>query len=211
MLLCSLTAPFYYRLGLTSWALTSEKISKKRGDQTVLWSNRLIGIFCCVRINRQFWVSHIHMLQGRHWLVRCPLCNTPLESSDRQYSLDRWNPAWFCTSSINHHLQVAEDAVPPRWHWRFPPWYPYSYVHQMPPRFTPFHTANANKKRPELLRLSDLLQVHYPSFSGLRIYKDSDCEVRLNWNNSPILEWVYLSPYIIHKSSYFRVIYLEFL
>nr|DAO60255.1 MAG TPA: hypothetical protein [Caudoviricetes sp.] len=50
----------------------------------------------------------------------------------------------------------------------------------MPPRFTPFHTANANKKRPEMLRLSDLLQVHYPSFSGLCIYKDSDCEVRLN-------------------------------
>ena len=104
MLLCSLTAPFYYRLGLTFRALTSEKISKKRGDQTVLWSNRLIGIFCCVRINRQFWVAHIHMLQGRHWLVRCPLCNTPLESSDRQYSLDRCNPAWFCTSSINHRL-----------------------------------------------------------------------------------------------------------
>ena len=51
---------------------------------------------------------------------------------------------------------------------------------RMPPRLTPFHTANANKKRPELLRLSDLLQVHYPSFSGLCIYKDSDCEVRLN-------------------------------
>ena len=79
----------------------------------------------------------------------------------------------------------------------------------MPPRFTPFHTANANKKRPEMLRLSDLLQVHYPSFSGLCIYKDSDCEVRLNWNSSPILEWAYLSPYIIHKSSYFRVLYLE--
>nr|DAU97621.1 MAG TPA: hypothetical protein [Caudoviricetes sp.] len=50
----------------------------------------------------------------------------------------------------------------------------------MPSRFTPFHTANANKKRPELLRLSDLIKVHYPSFSGLCIYKDSDCEVRSN-------------------------------
>ena len=88
---------------------------KKRGDQTVLWSNRLIGIFCCVRINRQFWVSHIHMLQGSHWLVRCLLCNTPSESSDRQYSFDCWNPAWFRTSSINRRLQVAEGAAPPRW------------------------------------------------------------------------------------------------
>lgn len=73
----------------------------------------------------------------------------------------------------------------------------------------PLPYCKYKQKRPELLRLSDLLQVHYPSFSGLCIYKDSDCEVRLNWNSSPILEWAYLSPYIIHKSSYFRVLYLE--
>ena len=103
---------------------------KKRGDQTVLWSNRLIGIFCCVRINRQFWVAHIHMLQGRHWLVRCPLCNTPSESSDRQYSFDCWNPAWFRTSSINHRLQVAEGAVPQRWQRSAPHLHHIPVVHQ---------------------------------------------------------------------------------